>query len=43
MRYKNDYDAESTPNLITFDYDAESTPNLITFDYDAVIQLEICL
>ena len=42
MRYRNDYDAESTSNLITFDYDAESTSNLITFDYDAVIQLEIC-
>ena len=35
MRYRNDYDAESTSN----DYDAESTSNLITFDYDAVIQL----
>ena len=22
MRYRNDYDAESTSNLITFDYDA---------------------
>lgn len=34
MRYRNDYDEESTSN----DYDAESTSNLITFDYDAVIQ-----
>ena len=39
MGYRNDYDAESTSNLITLDYDAESTSNLITFDYDAVIQL----
>lgn len=37
MRYRNDYDAESTSNLITFDYDAVIQPPKVASEAGAVI------